>query len=177
MQVKHSYPFCWRSQTPLLQKAVPSWFMKVQQMRERLLSHNEETYWVRFHFLSCSHFTQLPVAPKPETEICFVFLLNDWKHSLLVISLVHCSTFYHILKPYVLIVVRCLKTSATTSLATGFVMPETGTSAGIGNVTCHYPNLNSKISAGFDLTCSRYWGTPIPVWISEDGEEQVLSLN
>ena len=48
VQVKHSYPFCWRSQTPLLQRAVPSWFMKVQQMRERLLSHNEETYWVSF---------------------------------------------------------------------------------------------------------------------------------
>ena len=24
-QVKHSYPFCWRSDTPLLYRAVPSW--------------------------------------------------------------------------------------------------------------------------------------------------------
>ena len=54
--IKHSYPFCWRSQTPLLQRAVPSWFMKVQQMRERLLSHNEETYWVSFSPISLSHF-------------------------------------------------------------------------------------------------------------------------
>ena len=27
--MKHSYAFCWRSQTPLLNMAVPSWFMKV----------------------------------------------------------------------------------------------------------------------------------------------------
>ena len=29
--MKHSYAFCWRSQTPLLNMAVPSWFMKVGQ--------------------------------------------------------------------------------------------------------------------------------------------------
>ncbi len=26
----HSYPFCWRSDTPLIYKAVPSWFVAVQ---------------------------------------------------------------------------------------------------------------------------------------------------
>ncbi len=45
-QVKHSYPFCWRSETPLLYRAVPSWFMRVQQMQEKLLDRNSETYWV-----------------------------------------------------------------------------------------------------------------------------------
>ncbi len=30
--VKHSYPFCWRSDTPLLYRAVPAWFMRVQQV-------------------------------------------------------------------------------------------------------------------------------------------------
>lgn len=25
----HSYPFCWRSDTPLIYRAVPSWFVKV----------------------------------------------------------------------------------------------------------------------------------------------------
>ena len=35
--------------------------------------------------------------------------------------------------------------------------------------------MNSlKLWAIFDITHCRYWGTPIPVWISEDGEEQVL---
>ncbi|CAM9582566.1 unnamed protein product [Chrysoparadoxa australica] len=52
----HSYPFCWRSETPLIYKAVPSLFVAVESMRERLLANNDETYWVpsfvkekRFH--------------------------------------------------------------------------------------------------------------------------------
>ena len=27
--ITHSYPFCWRSDTPLIYRAVPSWFVKV----------------------------------------------------------------------------------------------------------------------------------------------------
>ena len=44
--IKHSYPFCWRSDTPLIYKAVPSWFVKVPSplaaplyMSERLGPH------------------------------------------------------------------------------------------------------------------------------------------
>lgn len=43
---KHSYPFCWRSDTPLLYKAVPSWFVRVEQLSQRLLDNNSKTYWV-----------------------------------------------------------------------------------------------------------------------------------
>ncbi|XP_045501049.1 isoleucine--tRNA ligase, cytoplasmic [Colias croceus] len=45
-QVKHSYPFCWRSETPLIYKAVPSWFVRVEQMSQDLLKSSESTYWV-----------------------------------------------------------------------------------------------------------------------------------
>lgn len=45
-QVKHSYPYCWRSETPLIYKAVPSWFVRVEQMSQDLLKSSEETYWV-----------------------------------------------------------------------------------------------------------------------------------
>lgn len=52
----HSYPFCWRSDTPLIYKAVPSWFVKVETLREKLMANNAQTYWVpsfvkekRFH--------------------------------------------------------------------------------------------------------------------------------
>ena len=52
----HSYPFCWRSDTPLIYKAVPSWFVGVEQIKEQLLKCNEQTRWVpgyvqekRFH--------------------------------------------------------------------------------------------------------------------------------
>jgi len=54
--LKHSYPFCWRSDTPLIYKAVPSWFVKVEEIRDKIVANNQETYWVpaevkegRFH--------------------------------------------------------------------------------------------------------------------------------
>ncbi|CAJ0573711.1 unnamed protein product, partial [Mesorhabditis spiculigera] len=45
-EVEHSYPFCWRSETPLLYKAVPSWFVRVEDIVPKLLENNEKTYWV-----------------------------------------------------------------------------------------------------------------------------------
>ncbi|KAG7319032.1 hypothetical protein KOW79_017506, partial [Hemibagrus wyckioides] len=43
---KHSYPFCWRSDTPLIYKAVPSWFVRVENMVDKLLENNSKCYWV-----------------------------------------------------------------------------------------------------------------------------------
>ncbi|XP_031424331.1 isoleucine--tRNA ligase, cytoplasmic [Clupea harengus] len=43
---KHNYPFCWRSDTPLIYKAVPSWFVRVEHMVEKLLENNSKCYWV-----------------------------------------------------------------------------------------------------------------------------------
>lgn len=45
----HSYPFCWRSDTPLIYKAVPSWFIKVEQIRDQIVENNKKTYWVPSH--------------------------------------------------------------------------------------------------------------------------------
>ncbi|KAM5227766.1 isoleucine--tRNA ligase, cytoplasmic-like [Ctenodactylus gundi] len=42
----HSYPFCWRSDTPLIYKAVPSWFVRVEHMVDKLLRNNDLCYWV-----------------------------------------------------------------------------------------------------------------------------------
>ncbi|XP_005110126.1 isoleucine--tRNA ligase, cytoplasmic [Aplysia californica] len=44
--IKHSYPFCWRSETPLIYKAVPSWFVRVEHAVDKLLASNSQTYWV-----------------------------------------------------------------------------------------------------------------------------------
>lgn len=41
-----SYPFCWRSDTPLIYKAVPSWFVAVESIRDRLLKNNKDAHWV-----------------------------------------------------------------------------------------------------------------------------------
>ncbi|KAM4651186.1 isoleucine--tRNA ligase, cytoplasmic [Discoglossus pictus] len=43
---KHNYPFCWRSETPLIYKAVPSWFVRVEHMVDKLLENNSNCYWV-----------------------------------------------------------------------------------------------------------------------------------
>ncbi|KAG5490717.1 hypothetical protein JKF63_00839 [Porcisia hertigi] len=44
--IVHSYPFCWRSETPLIYKAVESWFVNVEAFRDRLIQCTENTYWV-----------------------------------------------------------------------------------------------------------------------------------
>lgn len=45
--LNHRYPFCWRSETPLIQRAVPSWFVRVTDIRDQLVANNrDETYWV-----------------------------------------------------------------------------------------------------------------------------------
>lgn len=45
----HSYPFCYRSDTPLIYKAIPSWYVRVERIKERLLKSNEEINWVPGH--------------------------------------------------------------------------------------------------------------------------------
>lgn len=45
----HSYPFCWRTDTPLIYRAVSSWFVSVEKLKERLLANNATTHWVPDH--------------------------------------------------------------------------------------------------------------------------------
>lgn len=46
MRFTHSYPFCWRCDTPLLYYARSSWFIKMTQVRDRLLASNESVNWM-----------------------------------------------------------------------------------------------------------------------------------
>lgn len=46
---KHSYPHCWRCDTPLLNYATSSWFVKVESIKEKLLSNNNKIHWVPEH--------------------------------------------------------------------------------------------------------------------------------
>ena len=42
---EHSYPHCWRCDTPLLYYALPSWYIRTTAIKDRLLEENERTDW------------------------------------------------------------------------------------------------------------------------------------
>ncbi len=48
-QITHSYPFCPRSKTPLIYKAIPSWFINVTKVKDDMIAANQEINWVPGH--------------------------------------------------------------------------------------------------------------------------------
>ena len=44
--LEHDYPFCWRSGTPLIYKAISTWFVRVTDLRDQLVANNKQTRWV-----------------------------------------------------------------------------------------------------------------------------------
>ncbi len=44
--IHHQYPFCYRSDTPLIYRAIDAWYVKVEEFRDQLLNANSKIYWV-----------------------------------------------------------------------------------------------------------------------------------
>jgi len=47
--ITHSYPHCWRCDTPLLNYATTSWFVRVTDMKDKLVEENNKVKWVPEH--------------------------------------------------------------------------------------------------------------------------------
>lgn len=48
-KITHSYPFCYRCQTPLYYNAVPAWFINIQKIKPELVKQNETINWYPKH--------------------------------------------------------------------------------------------------------------------------------
>ncbi|NCN26680.1 isoleucine--tRNA ligase [bacterium] len=47
--LQHNYPFCERSDTPLIYKAIGSWFVKVEDLKDKMIANNQDIHWVPAH--------------------------------------------------------------------------------------------------------------------------------
>jgi isoleucyl-tRNA synthetase len=47
--VKHTYPFCWRCNTPLLYYAKQTWYIRTTAVKDRLIANNEKINWYPEH--------------------------------------------------------------------------------------------------------------------------------
>jgi isoleucyl-tRNA synthetase len=47
--IQHSYPFCPRSDTPIIYRTIDSWYVKVAQIKEQLVEANQNIRWVPEH--------------------------------------------------------------------------------------------------------------------------------
>jgi isoleucyl-tRNA synthetase len=48
-QILHAYPHCWRCGSPLIYRAVGSWFVNVERIKQDMLDANDQIYWVPGH--------------------------------------------------------------------------------------------------------------------------------
>jgi len=48
-KIIHSYPHCYRCETPLIYYALPSWFVNIQKVKNNLLEKGEDMNWIPAH--------------------------------------------------------------------------------------------------------------------------------
>jgi len=48
-QIRHTYPFCWRCDTPVLYYAKPSWYIRTTAVQDSLIEGNQRIHWVPGH--------------------------------------------------------------------------------------------------------------------------------
>ncbi|QKX01422.1 isoleucine--tRNA ligase [Wolbachia endosymbiont of Cruorifilaria tuberocauda] len=48
-QYIHNYPHCWRTDTPLIYRAMPSWYIAVTKFKEKMIELNKRVNWIPGH--------------------------------------------------------------------------------------------------------------------------------
>jgi len=48
-QILHAYPHCWRCSSPLIYRAIGSWFVKIDPIKGDMVARNKEVTWVPVH--------------------------------------------------------------------------------------------------------------------------------
>ncbi len=46
---RHSYPHCWRCDTPLIYRTISSWYVKVTEFKDKMVSFNQNINWIPAH--------------------------------------------------------------------------------------------------------------------------------
>ena len=60
---KHNYPHCWRTDTPIIYRAMSSWYVAVTKFRERAVELNQEINWIPEHVKNGQMGHMLATAP------------------------------------------------------------------------------------------------------------------
>jgi len=60
---KHNYPHCWRTDQPLIYRAMPSWYVEVTKFRDRAVELNKEINWIPEHIRDGQMAHMLATAP------------------------------------------------------------------------------------------------------------------
>jgi isoleucyl-tRNA synthetase len=47
--IHHRYPFCYRTDTPLIYRVTDTWFIAVEKLKSRLIAHNQTINWIPDH--------------------------------------------------------------------------------------------------------------------------------
>jgi len=47
--IKHNYPHCWRDDSPLIYRAVSTWFVRIDKIKEKMIKANDQINWMPEH--------------------------------------------------------------------------------------------------------------------------------